>query len=153
MKEVNLYTDGSARKNPGRGGYGVLLEYQGKTKELSQGYRRTTNNRMELMAAIVGLESLKEPCQVTVHSDSQYVIKAMTLGWIHGWRKRGWRKKDDDLKNADLWKRLDEAAKRHEVTWVWVKGHAGHAENEQCDGLATRAADGEGLIVDEGFEE
>lgn len=157
--QVKIYTDGAARGNPdGPGGYGAVLEYVDSkgtlhTKELSQGYVRTTNNRMELMAVITGLEALNRPCQVEVYSDSQYVVNAFNQHWIESWIKKGWtRGKKEPVKNVDLWKRLLEAKREHEVTFHWVKGHAGHAQNVRCDALATAAADGEDLFTDEGLE-
>ena len=154
--KVIIYTDGSARSNPGRGGYGAVLKYTnpaGKTftSELSRGYAKTTNNRMELMAVIVALEALNRPCDVEVHSDSQYVVNAFNKHWIDGWIKKGWtRGKKEPVKNVDLWKRLLAAKEPHQVTFIWVKGHAGHPENERCDALATQAADGDNRIVDPG---
>lgn len=156
--DVTIYTDGAARGNPGPGGYGAVLHYvdgNGKlhVKELSQGYERTTNNRMELLGAIAALEVLKAPCRVTLYSDSQYVVNAFNQHWVDGWLKRGWRNaKKEPVKNIDLWKRLLAAKAPHAVEFVWVKGHAGHEENERCDELATSAADGEGRLIDEGFE-
>ena len=159
MMQVDLYTDGAARGNPdGPGGYGAVLEYvdskgQLHTKELSQGYVRTTNNRMELMAVITGLEALNCPCRVEVYSDSKYVVNAFNQHWIDSWVKKGWKRgKNEPVKNIDLWKRLLEAKRNHEVVFHWVKGHAGHPQNERCDELATTAADGKALIVDEGLE-
>lgn len=156
---VRIYTDGSARGNPdGPGGYGTILSYidgngTEHVKELSAGYKKTTNNRMELMAAIVGLEALVKPCTVELYSDSQYLVNAFNQNWIDGWIKKGWKRgKNEPVKNVDLWKRLLEAMKPHEVTFVWVKGHAGHAQNERCDCLATSAADGEDLLEDAGRE-
>lgn len=153
---VIIYTDGAARGNPdGPGGYGTILRYRnadGKIfeKELSAGYKKTTNNRMELMAAIAGLEALNRPCEVDLYSDSQYVVNAFNQHWIEGWQKRGWVKSDrQPVKNVTLWKRLLAAAKPHQVTWHWVKGHAGHPENERCDRLATAAADGGNLLTDD----
>lgn len=153
--KVYIYTDGSARGNPdGPGGYGTILKYitpdgEVHEKELSQGYKKTTNNRMELMAAIVGLESLKKPCEVELYSDSQYLIKAFNDHWLEGWIKKGWKRgKNEPVKNVDLWKRLLEATKPHQITWIWVKGHDGHEYNERCDTLATTAADGDDLIDD-----
>ncbi|MCI8464278.1 MAG: ribonuclease HI [Lachnospiraceae bacterium] len=147
--KVTLYTDGSARGNPnGPGGYGAVLQYRdGKgvlhEKELSAGYRKTTNNRMELMGVIAGLEALNRPCQVEVVSDSSYVVKAFTENWIDGWIRKGWiRGKHEPVKNVDLWKRLLAAKEPHQVSFRWIKGHAGHPENERCDALATAAADG-----------
>lgn len=157
--QVKIYTDGAARGNPdGPGGYGTILEYvdrEGKlhVKELSQGYVKTTNNRMELMAAIVGLEALNRPCQVQLYSDSKYVTDAFNKNWIDGWIAKNWnRGKNGPVKNIDLWKRLLKAKEPHQVTFNWVKGHDGHAQNERCDQLATTAADGANLIVDEGVE-
>lgn len=153
MKHVEIFTDGACRGNPGRGGYGTILRYNGRDKEISAGYLKTTNNRMEIMAALVGLEALKEPCEVTLFSDSKYVIDAMTKGWIHGWCKKGWsRGNAGELKNADLWKKLYRISNKHKVHWTWVKGHAGHKENERCDALATEAADGKKLLNDVEFE-
>ncbi len=152
---VEIYTDGAARGNPdGPGGYGVVLHYtdtQGNfhEKELSQGYVRTTNNRMELMAAIAGLEALKTPCNVTLYSDSKYLVDAFNQNWIDGWIRKGWKRgKNEPVKNPDLWKRLLKAKEDHNVTFVWVKGHNGHPLNERCDELATTAADSTDLIED-----
>ena len=150
---VKIYTDGAARGNPdGPGGYGTVLEYvdtkgQLHKKELSKGYEKTTNNRMELMAVIAGLEALNRSCEVEVYSDSQYVVNAFNQHWVDGWIKKGWKRG----KNVDLWKRLLEAKQKHSVTFHWVKGHDGHPQNERCDELATTAADGTNLIVDEGL--
>lgn len=155
MKTVEIYTDGSSRGNPGPGGYGTVVRYGVHTRELAQGFRITTNNRMELLAAIAGLEILKEPCQVILHSDSRYLVDAQNKGWIDGWKARGWKKKDKSaVKNVDLWKRLEEACEGHEIDWRWVKGHSGHDMNERCDTLATQAADGElgPLYEDRGFQ-
>lgn len=153
--KVKLYTDGAARGNPdGPGGYGAVLEYvdskgQLYTKEMSQGYVKTTNNRMELMAVIVGLEALNRPCEVQVYSDSKYVVDAFNQHWVDGWIKKGWRRgKNEPVKNVDLWKRLLAVKSRHQVTFHWVKGHDGHPQNERCDELATSAADGQDLIED-----
>lgn len=153
--KVIMYTDGAARGNPeGPGGFGTILEYidtkgQLHVKEMSQGYVKTTNNRMEMMAAIVGFEALNRPCQVDVFSDSRYLIDAFNKHWIDGWLKRNWRRgKNEPVKNVDLWKRLLEAVRPHQVTWNWVKGHDGHPQNERCDILATTAADGSNLIED-----
>ena len=155
---VKIYTDGAARGNPdGPGGYGTILEYvdsKGElhTKELSKGYEKTTNNRMELMAVIAGLEALNRSCEVEVYSDSQYVVNAFNQHWVDGWIKKGWKRgKNEPVKNVDLWKRLLEAKQKHSVTFHWVKGHDGHPQNERCDELATTAADGTNLIVDEGL--
>ncbi|MCI9486285.1 MAG: ribonuclease HI [Lachnospiraceae bacterium] len=157
--KVTLYADGSARGNPdGPGGYGAVLQYvNGKgelhERELSAGYKKTTNNRMELMGVIAGLEALNRPCLVEVVSDSSYVVKAFTERWIDGWIKKGWRRgKNEPVKNVDLWKRLLKAKEPHEVSFRWIKGHAGHPENERCDRLATAAADGapDTLLTDDG---
>ena len=155
MSKVIIYTDGAARGNPdGPGGYGAVLQYidsKGELHEmeLSAGYKKTTNNRMELMAAIVALEKLNKPCEVELHSDSKYVIDAFNQHWIQGWIKKGWKKSDGKaVKNIDLWKRLLNAAKEHQITWVWVKGHAGHDLNERCDILATTAADHNAVLDD-----
>jgi ribonuclease HI len=151
-KRVQIFSDGSCLGNPGPGGYGVVLVYGGHRKELSRGFRLTTNNRMELLAAIVGLQSLKQPCHVTLTSDSQYVRQGITQ-WIKGWKKNGWRTSSKSpVKNADLWRQLDEAAQRHEVEWKWVKGHAGHPENERCDILARTAAESRPSHTDEAYE-
>ena len=154
---VKIYTDGAARGNPdGPGGYGSVLEYvdpKGKlhVKELSRGYVRTTNNRMELMAVIAGLEVLNRPCTVEVYSDSQYVVNAFNQHWVDSWIKKGWKRgKNEPVKNIDLWKRLLQVKEPHNVSFYWVKGHDGHPQNERCDQLATTAADGDDLIVDEG---
>ncbi len=149
-KIVEINTDGSCLGNPGPGGYGVLLRYNGHEKELSDGFKRTTNNRMELMAAIAGLEALKESCMVAITTDSQYVRDGITK-WIKGWKKRGWKTvKGDMVKNADLWMRLDKAVGRHETNWQWVRGHSGHADNERVDALAKAAARA-GKKVDGGY--
>lgn len=152
---VKIYTDGAARGNPeGPGGYGTVLEYvdtKGNlhTREYSQGYKKTTNNRMELMAAIVGLEALTRPCQVEVYSDSKYLVDAFNQHWIDGWLKKGWKRgKNEPVKNVELWKRLLAAKEPHQVTFIWVKGHDGHPQNERCDTLATTAADGDDLVED-----
>ena len=142
MKHVDIYTDGECRGNPCPGGWGAILFYGGREKELSGGERETTNNRMELSAAIVALETLKEPCSVTLTSDSKYLVDAITLGWAVGWRARGWRKADKSpALNIDLWERLLALLEVHKVDFVWIKGHAGHPYNERCDVLATTEAD------------
>ncbi len=153
--KVTIYTDGSARGNPdGPGGYGALLRYidsKGNVheREYSAGYKKTTNNRMELMAAIVGLEALTKPCEVTLISDSKYLTDAFNQNWVGGWLKNNWKNSQKQpVKNVDLWKRLLAAKKPHQVRFEWVKGHAGHPENERCDELATTAADGEDLLDD-----
>ncbi len=152
MKSVCIYTDGACRGNPGNGGFGVVLSYNGKEKEISAGYRCTTNNRMELLAAITGLEALKEPCNVMLYSDSKYLVDAIKLGWVQSWRSRGWKKADKSpALNIDLWQRLLPLLEKHSVEFVWVKGHNGHEYNERCDVLATSAADGTDLIEDHGY--
>jgi ribonuclease HI len=133
---VEIYTDGACKGNPGAGGWGVLLEYNGNRREIHGGEALTTNNRMELVAVIRALEALKRRCRVRLHTDSQYVQQGITR-WIHDWKKRGWRTADrKPVKNADLWRRLDELAARHDIEWVWVRGHAGHGGNERADELA-----------------
>ena len=155
MMFVKIYTDGSARGNPdGPGGYGVVMEYTDTkgtlhVKELSAGYKKTTNNRMELLAAIAGLEALNRPCEVELYSDSQYLVKAFNEHWIDGWIKKGWKRgKNEPVKNTDLWKRLLKAKAPHRVEFIWVKGHDGHPQNERSDTLATTAADGSSLMDD-----
>ena len=155
--DVKIYTDGAARGNPdGPGGYGAILQYVDGSgtlheKELSRGYKKTTNNRMELMAAIAGLEALNRPCRVQLHSDSSYLVNAFNQHWIEGWIKKGWKRgKNEPVKNVDLWKRLLAAKAPHQVEFIWVKGHNGHPLNERCDVLATTAADGDELWGDEG---
>lgn len=153
--KVKIYTDGAARGNPdGPGGYGTVLEFidskgQLHTKELSCGYKKTTNNRMELMAVIAGLEALNRPCEIELYSDSKYVVDAFNQHWIDGWLKKGWKRgKNEQVKNVDLWKRLLKAKEPHQITFIWVKGHDGHPQNERCDTLATTAADGGNLLDD-----
>ncbi|TOQ65009.1 ribonuclease HI [Vibrio parahaemolyticus] len=140
-KHVEIFTDGSCLGNPGPGGYGIVLRYKDVEKTLSNGYTLTTNNRMEMLAAVVALQTLKEPCRVTLTTDSQYVRQGITQ-WIHNWKKRGWKTADKKpVKNADLWQALDKETARHQVDWHWVKGHTGHRENEICDELARTAAE------------
>ena len=137
MKQVTLYTDGACSGNPGPGGWGAILECDGRRKELSGGEASTTNNRMELTAVIEGLSALKYGCAVTLVSDSKYVIDAITKGWVYSWKARGWRKADKSpALNVDLWERLLPQLARHEMTYNWVKGHAGHPQNERCDEMA-----------------
>lgn len=158
MTKVTVYTDGSARGNPGPGGYGAVTEYVDSKGELhvreySGGYKRTTNNRMELMGAIVALEALNRPCDIDLYSDSKYVVDAFNQHWIESWQRKGWKKSDrQPVKNVDLWKRLLAAKSPHNVTFHWVKGHDGHPQNERCDTLATTAADGGNLMEDAGSE-
>ena len=140
MKQVNIYSDGACSGNPGPGGWGAILKYGSTEKELSGGEAQTTNNRMELLGAIVGLEALKEPCCVTLYSDSKYLCDAVNQRWVYGWQARGWKKKDKKpALNVDLWERLLPLLETHEVTFVWIKGHAGHPMNEKCDTLAVAA--------------
>ena len=141
MKVVEIFTDGACRGNPGPGGWGVLLRYNGTEKDLFGGEAHTTNNRMELLAAIRGLEAISETCQIELTSDSQYVRKGITE-WLTGWKAKGWKTAaKKPVKNQDLWKLLDEQAQRHSVNWHWVKGHSGHRENEMADKLANRGID------------
>ncbi len=142
MKEqIEIFTDGACRGNPGPGGWGVLLRYQGKERTLYGGEAETTNNRMELMAAIIGLESLKESCRVSLTTDSKYVMSGIT-DWINNWKKRGWKTASrKSVKNEDLWRRLDDVSQQHEINWQWVKGHSGHRENELVDALANKGVD------------
>lgn len=152
MKEVTIYTDGACSGNPGKGGFGVILEYAGREKEFSRGFYKTTNNRMELLAVICGLEALKEPCRVTLFSDSKYVVDAITLGWAESWQKNNWRRKGGKALNPDLWARLLAAKEPHHLTCVWVKGHAENEKNNRCDALAVAAAQGTSLLHDEVYE-
>ena len=148
MANITIYTDGAAQGNPGRGGYGVVLISPPYRKELSEGFKLTTNNRMELLAVIKGLEVLKnDGCVVTVYSDSRYVVDAVEKGWLFGWEKKGFK----DKKNPDLWRRFLTAFRRHKVKFVWVKGHDGNPENERCDALAVAAACGKDLKEDTGY--
>lgn len=149
--QVNVYTDGACSGNPGKGGYGIIMEWVGKpyVKEFSQGYRMTTNNRMELLAVIVALEQLKKDgIEVEIYSDSKYVVDAVEKGWVFGWVKKGFK----DKKNPDLWKRFLKVSKKHKIKFHWIKGHNDHPQNERCDKLAVQAAKKEDLLIDEGFE-
>jgi ribonuclease HI len=149
MTSITIYTDGAAKGNPGPGGYGAILQSGPHYKEISQGFRLTTNNRMELLSVIVCLEMLKqEGCEVTVYSDSKYVVDAVEKNWIGGWVKRGWK----NVKNPDLWKRYLQVAQRHKVRFKWIKGHNGHPMNERCDFLAVEASVGSDLLVDSWYE-
>ena len=148
MKQVVIYTDGAAKGNPGKGGYGTVLISGNHEKRLSKGYTLTTNNRMELMAVIVGLEALNQKCNVTIYSDSKYVVDSVEEGWLFGWEKKGFKNK----KNTDLWKRFLTVYRNHIVKFYWVKGHAGNKYNEICDKLAVEAAESSNLLNDEGYD-
>lgn len=149
MPTVEIYTDGSARGNPGPGGYGAILKWGKVEKELSQGFRKTTNNRMELLAVIVALETLtREGLDVDVYSDSKYVVEAVKQGWVFGWQKKGFKGK----KNPDLWSRFLKVYSKHHIQFHWIKGHNDHPYNERCDVLATEAADSRHLLIDKGYE-
>ncbi len=151
--EVEIYTDGGCEPNPGAGGYGVVLVHPKKRAEASGGFRKTTNNRMEIFAVIAGLEMLKQRCKVTLFSDSQYVVESMSQGWAATWKKKNWwRGKTERVPNRDLWERLLALCEKHQVEFRWVKGHAGHVENERCDQLAMAALRGANLPADEGYE-
>jgi ribonuclease HI len=152
-KQVTIYTDGACLGNPGPGGYGVVLRYGDHRKELSGGYRLTTNNRMELTAAIEGLAALKTPCVVELFSDSAYVVNGIEKGWARRWRANGWYRPNKQLaENRDLWGKLLKLCERQRVRFQWIKGHAGHAENERCDQLAFEAAQLPNLPADQGYE-
>ena len=147
---ITIYTDGASKGNPGPGGYGVVLKYKQHRKELSEGFRKTTNNRMELMGVIAGLEAIKEDGKtVKVYSDSKYVVDAVEKGWLWGWVKKNFK----DKKNEDLWKRFITVYKKHKVKFEWLRGHAGDVENEICDKLAVKSAEGRNLKIDEGYEQ
>ncbi len=139
MKQVTIYTDGACSGNPGPGGWGAVLKYGAAEKELSGAEPLTTNNRMELLGAIEALRCLKEPCQVDLYTDSQYVCNAFLKGWVPDWKRRGWRRKDGELKNPELWQQLDTLCQTHDVTWHWVRGHADNPYNNRCDALAVAA--------------
>ena len=141
MKKVCIYTDGACSGNPGPGGWAAILSYNGHERELSGGEPATTNNRMELMAVISALEALKEPCEVELWTDSQYLARAVNEGWLAGWKRRGWRRKEGELKNPELWQALDTLLARHKVSFNWLKGHDGHEYNERCDALAVAQRD------------
>lgn len=141
MKQIEIYTDGACRGNPGPGGYGAVLKYRQHRKEISGGFRETTNNRMEIYAAIAALEQLIEPCEITLYSDSRYLVDAVSKRWLANWKRRGWIKADrQPVLNVDLWRRLEEAMAPHRLKFVWVRGHASNAENNRCDELAVAAA-------------
>jgi len=141
MKKVTIYTDGACSGNPGPGGWGVILIYKGKSKEISGAEEMTTNNRMELIAVLSGLEALNEPCEVTLYTDSQYISNAINLGWLETWQKKGWKRKGGEVKNLDLWVRLTVLMEKHKVTFKWIKGHADNQHNNRCDELARNAID------------
>lgn len=147
MKHVDIYTDGACKNNPGPGGYGAILVYNGREKEISGGEKKTTNNRMELLAAINGLKMLKEPCEVMLYSDSKYLIDSVKKGWVYSWQKNGWRKGDKSpALNPDLWTELLELLDYHKVSFIWVKGHNGHEYNERCDRLAVAGAEAAAIM-------
>lgn len=153
LKQVTIYTDGACIGNPGPGGYGTVLLYGEHRRELSGGYRLTTNNRMEMMAAIVGLQALKAKCAVTIYSDSKYVVDAIMKGWAVRWRAKGWKRTQTKSPvNTDLWQQLLGLCEHHQVEFRWVKGHSGNVENERCDRLAVEAAKQPNLPIDEGYE-
>ena len=150
MSRINIYTDGSSRGNPGPGGYGVLLEYKGRVKEIAEGFKLTTNNRMELLAVIVGLEAIKNKSyEISIYSDSKYVVEAINKGWVFNWEKKNFSKK----KNPDLWRRFLKIYRNLNVKFIWVKGHAGHIQNERCDELAVIASKAQFLQTDLGYED
>lgn len=151
MKHVEIYTDGSCLGNPGPGGYGVVLIFKQHYREFAEGFQHTTNNRMELLAAVKGLDALQQGCQVTLYTDSTYVKNGIQQ-WIHNWVKKGWKTASGQaVKNVDLWQALHQANQRHQVNWQWVKGHSGNRFNERCDVLAREAASGDNLLADQGF--
>ncbi len=153
MKIVDIYTDGACSGNPGQGGYGIVMMYNGARKEVNKGFVMTTNNRMELLAVIDALSLLKEPCKVRLYSDSKYVVSAIKEGWLIGWIAKNWKNsKKEPVKNIDLWKELIPLIEKHEVEFIWVKGHADNVENERCDELAREAIKNNQLIVDKGFD-
>jgi ribonuclease HI len=153
LRQIKIYTDGGCLGNPGPGGYGAVLLYNKHRKELSGGFRLTTNNRMELTAVVEGLKALKYPCQVALYSDSQYVVDAINKGWLVRWRNRNWKKSNKEpVKNIDLWQKVWDLCQKHQVTFIWVKGHAGNAENERCDQLAMQAASQPNLPADINYE-
>jgi ribonuclease HI len=155
MKKVIIYTDGACIGNPGPGGYGAVILFGQYRKEISGGFRKTTNNRMEVLAAIRALKVLNEPCAVTLHSDSEYLVNAMTKGWVEGWQANGWKrgKRREPVKNIDMWQCLQELTGIHQVRFKWVPAHSGIPENERCDALANEAARGKNLLIDEEYEE
>lgn len=154
MKEVNIFTDGGALGNPGKGGYGAILVHGEYRKEISGGFRMTTNNRMEMTACIKALEMLKYPCKIKLYSDSKYLVDGVSKGWAKRWQANNWkRNKKDMAENIDLWEKLLTLIDQHEIEFIWVKGHSGHPENERCDELVKQAAAGDELPEDEGYRE
>jgi ribonuclease HI len=151
-KHVTIYTDGACLGNPGPGGYGVVLLYSRHRREISGGFRLTTNNRMELYAALVGLRALKEPCSVTIHTDSKYLQESISAGWVNTWRNKSWKKGTRKRPNSDLWSELLAECSRHKVAFVWLRGHAGQPDNERCDVLSVLAAKRDQLSADDGYE-
>jgi ribonuclease HI len=152
LKKIKIYTDGACKSNPGPGGYGIVMLYENLRKELSGGFSLTTNNRMEMMAAIVALETLKTKCDVTLYSDSQYLINAINKGWAIRWQQNNWKRNKSELaENIDLWERLLPLCKKHKLTFEWVRGHAGNTENERCDYLSSTKAKEKNLPADEGY--
>ena len=152
LKTLDIYTDGACSGNPGKGGYGVVMLYKDKRKELSEGFIETTNNRMEILAVIKGLEALKEPCNINLYSDSKYVVDAVEKGWAKKWKSNGWkRNKKEMASNIDMWERLLNLLEKHNVKFIWVKGHADNVENERCDFLARQAIDNSNLNKDVGY--
>ena len=153
MKKVEIYTDGACTGNPGKGGFGAVLIYNGVEKEISKGFRKTTNNRMELMAAIDALQLLKEPCRVDLYSDSKYLTDAINKGWLESWVKNGWKKADKKkVMNVDLWEKIIGLTEKHSVNFIWVKGHAGNKYNEVCDNLAVEAYSIQAVNIDRIYE-
>lgn len=151
MKKVTLYSDGACSGNPGPGGFGTILQWSDQERELSGGFRKTTNNRMELLGVISGLQALKEPCEVVVVTDSQYVVNAIEKGWARSWRAKGWRRSTGPALNPDLWGTLLDLCDKHRVKFTWIRGHSGHPQNERCDRLAVDAAHARDLPADSGF--
>lgn len=154
MKEITIYTDGACSGNPGPGGYGCVLRYNKNRRELSGGFRKTTNNRMEIIAAVKGLESLKYPCRIELYSDSKYLVNAIEKGWAKRWKANNWmRTKTEEAKNPDLWEKMLDLCSIHQIKFIWVKGHASNEENNRCDELAVEATSGSDLPIDAGYED
>jgi ribonuclease HI len=153
MKKINLYSDGACSSNPGPGAWGSILEFNGTKKEFSRGYRKTTNNRMELMGIIEPIRLLKEPCEVDIYTDSMYIVNSVKQGWLKGWAKNGWKRSDKEpVANIDLWKMMLKATCVHKLNFNWIKGHNEHIENERCDELAVASRQQEGLEIDFNYE-